>query len=119
MLRNTSHSKRSTALSFWNPESSALDMSRERADHIQRRASNSPKRFPQTADCFEWPHVLLRCAELVFTTKEYMRQVIKIKPDWLIEIAPHFYKAKELADELGKKMPKGRGMGKRHHNDTA
>ena len=26
--------------------------------------------------------------ELVFTSKEYMRQVIVIKPDWLLEIAP-------------------------------
>ena len=34
--------------------------------------------------------------ELVFTTKEYMRNVIEIKPEWLAEIAPHFYKAKEL-----------------------
>ena len=46
--------------------------------------------------------------ELVFTTKEYMRQVIEIKPEWLIEIAPHFYKKKEIeADAV--KMPKGRG----------
>jgi len=29
--------------------------------------------------------------ELVFTTKEYMRQVSEIKPEWLIEIAPHYY----------------------------
>lgn len=70
--------------------------------------------------------------ELVFTTKEYMRQarfargalalpspaatltkrgecqVIEIKPDWLVEIAPHYYKKKELeADAI--KMPKGAG----------
>jgi hypothetical protein len=29
--------------------------------------------------------------ELVFTSKEYMRQVLEIKPEWLIEIAPHYY----------------------------
>lgn len=34
--------------------------------------------------------------ELVFTTKEYMRQVIEIKPEWLAEIAPHYYKKKDL-----------------------
>ena len=68
--------------------------------------------------------------ELVFTTKEYMRNVIEIKPEWLAEIAPHFYKgssvvwlwrsrlrvltfpsasaAKELESETAK-MPKGVG----------
>lgn len=47
--------------------------------------------------------------ELVFTTKEYMRGVIEIDPDWLMELAPHFFKDKEfeeLAKESNKKMPK-------------
>lgn len=30
--------------------------------------------------------------ELVFTTKEFMRQVMTIEPEWLHEIAPHIYK---------------------------
>ena len=30
--------------------------------------------------------------ELVYTTKEYMRSVIDINPEWLLEIAPHYYK---------------------------
>jgi pre-mRNA-splicing factor ATP-dependent RNA helicase DHX16 len=30
--------------------------------------------------------------ELVFTTKEFMRSVFEIQPDWLLEIAPHYYK---------------------------
>jgi pre-mRNA-splicing factor ATP-dependent RNA helicase DHX16 len=51
--------------------------------------------------------------ELVFTTKEYMRQVIEIKPEWLTEIAPHYYKKKEVegADGPGglAKMPRGQG----------
>lgn len=34
--------------------------------------------------------------ELVLTTKEYMRVVSEIKPDWLVEIAPHFYSKKVL-----------------------
>merc|ERR1711879_664286 len=29
--------------------------------------------------------------ELILTTKEYMRTVSEIKPEWLIEIAPHMY----------------------------
>ena len=30
--------------------------------------------------------------ELVFTTKEFMRSIVEIKPEWLTEIAPHYYK---------------------------
>eukprot|EP00966_Prymnesium_polylepis_P063503 1473110-Prymnesium_polylepis.1 len=44
--------------------------------------------------------------ELVFTTKEFMRQICEIKPDWLVEIAPHYYKKKDIADDSGKKLPK-------------
>lgn len=47
--------------------------------------------------------------ELVFTTKEYMRQVIEVENSWLLEVAPHYYKSKELADASGKKMPKQTG----------
>ena len=55
--------------------------------------------------------------ELVFTSKEYMRQVIIIKPQWLVEIAPHYYKSKELEDATTKKLPKGRGKAVRHEHD--
>ena len=47
--------------------------------------------------------------ELVFTTKEYMRQVIEITPSWLMDIAPHFYKQSEISDGAAGKMPKGVG----------
>ncbi|CAN6655353.1 pre-mRNA-splicing factor ATP-dependent RNA helicase-like protein Prp2p [Trichomonascus vanleenenianus] len=45
--------------------------------------------------------------ELVLTSKEFMRNCMTLKPDWLIEVAPHFYNQKKL-DEFGtdKKMPK-------------
>jgi pre-mRNA-splicing factor ATP-dependent RNA helicase DHX16 len=46
--------------------------------------------------------------ELAFTTKEYMRQVAPIQPEWLIEIAPHFYQESEVEDNRNKKMPKSR-----------
>ncbi|XP_021741932.1 pre-mRNA-splicing factor ATP-dependent RNA helicase DEAH1-like [Chenopodium quinoa] len=48
--------------------------------------------------------------ELVLTTKEYMRQVTELKPEWLIEIAPHFYKKKDVEDSDTKKMPQGKGL---------
>eukprot|EP00405_Crypthecodinium_cohnii_P043093 CAMPEP_0206560412 /NCGR_PEP_ID=MMETSP0325_2-20121206/20997_1 /ASSEMBLY_ACC=CAM_ASM_000347 /TAXON_ID=2866 /ORGANISM="Crypthecodinium cohnii, Strain Seligo" /LENGTH=1039 /DNA_ID=CAMNT_0054062145 /DNA_START=73 /DNA_END=3188 /DNA_ORIENTATION=+ len=45
--------------------------------------------------------------ELVLTTKEYMRQLIDVKPEWLLEVAPHFYQSKDL--DFKGKMPKGQG----------
>ncbi|XP_014235781.1 putative pre-mRNA-splicing factor ATP-dependent RNA helicase DHX16 [Trichogramma pretiosum] len=44
--------------------------------------------------------------ELVFTTKEFMRQVTEIESKWLLEVAPHYYKPKELEDSTNKKVPK-------------
>lgn len=46
--------------------------------------------------------------ELALTTKEYMRTCIEVKPEWLLEVAPHFYQSKDL-DGFKGKMPKGRG----------
>ncbi|XP_041649434.1 pre-mRNA-splicing factor ATP-dependent RNA helicase DHX16 [Cheilinus undulatus] len=50
--------------------------------------------------------------ELVFTTKEFMRQVIEIESSWLLEVAPHYYKSKELEDSSSKKMPRTQGKTK-------
>lgn len=47
--------------------------------------------------------------ELVFTTKEFMRQVTEIESKWLREVAPHYYQEKELEDNLSKKFPKKTG----------
>ncbi|ESO01536.1 hypothetical protein HELRODRAFT_174494 [Helobdella robusta] len=43
---------------------------------------------------------------------EFMRQVIAIENAWLLEIAPHYYKEKNLVDGLQKKMPKQMGKSK-------
>jgi len=48
---------------------------------------------------------LLTCAEHV----PVCLQVIEIENGWLLEVAPHYYKAKELEDGAGKKMPKNTG----------
>ncbi|EUB62072.1 putative pre-mRNA-splicing factor ATP-dependent RNA helicase mog-4 [Echinococcus granulosus] len=47
--------------------------------------------------------------ELVFTTREFMRQVTEIEPRWLTEVAPHYYKSTEI-EEATRKMPKNRGI---------
>lgn len=49
--------------------------------------------------------------ELVMTSKSYMRQIMEIKPAWLLEVAPHYYKPADL-EQLAKgerKMPKAIG----------
>jgi pre-mRNA-splicing factor ATP-dependent RNA helicase DHX16 len=49
--------------------------------------------------------------ELVLTSKEYMRQVIVLDPKWLLEIAPHYYKPKDVADDAKNKMPNQKAQG--------
>ena len=50
--------------------------------------------------------------ELVLTSKEYMRSNMPLQPEWLTEVAPHFYKKKDLESlGLDRKMPKGQGVG--------
>lgn len=50
--------------------------------------------------------------ELVLTSKEYMRSVMPLKPEWLMEVAPHYYNKKSL-ESLGveRKVPRGEGKG--------
>ncbi|KAH0586102.1 hypothetical protein H2248_007373 [Termitomyces sp. 'cryptogamus'] len=51
--------------------------------------------------------------ELVMTTKSYMRQVMEIKPAWLLEVAPHYFKPADL-EQLAtgdKKMPNAKAAG--------
>ena len=38
-----------------------------------------------------------------------MRQIVEIKPEWLCEIAPHYYKKNDVEDDVGKKLPKMMG----------
>lgn len=33
-------------------------------------------------------------------------QIIEIENKWLLEVAPHYYKKKEVEDATGKKMPR-------------
>uniref|UniRef100_A0A915EVT8 Uncharacterized protein n=1 Tax=Ditylenchus dipsaci TaxID=166011 RepID=A0A915EVT8_9BILA len=47
--------------------------------------------------------------ELVFTSKEFMREVIEIDSKWIAELAPHYFKANELEDTINKKLPKHTG----------
>lgn len=49
--------------------------------------------------------------ELVMTSKSYLRQVMEIKPSWLLEVAPHYFKPADL-EQLStgeKQMPRTAG----------
>jgi pre-mRNA-splicing factor ATP-dependent RNA helicase DHX16 len=46
--------------------------------------------------------------ETVLTTKEYMRSIIEVKPEWLHEVAPDFYKPEDVGLGVHKGMPKQR-----------
>ena len=43
--------------------------------------------------------------ELVMTTKEYMREVLKIEPRWLLEVAPKYFKQVD-PHEISKRQQK-------------
>ncbi|KAJ7699374.1 P-loop containing nucleoside triphosphate hydrolase protein [Mycena rosella] len=50
--------------------------------------------------------------ELVVTSKSYMRQLMEIKPVWLLEVAPHYFQPEDIdrVDERRKKIPKVVGL---------
>ena len=82
---------------------------------LQKNRSYTTLKHPQTVHIHPssgLAQVLTRWIvyhELVLTTKEYMRQVSEIKPEWLIDAAPHFYQLKDVEDTGSKKMPRGQG----------
>ncbi|PNS16101.1 Pre-mRNA-splicing factor ATP-dependent RNA helicase-like protein cdc28 [Sphaceloma murrayae] len=49
--------------------------------------------------------------ELVLTSREFMRSVMPIKPEWLNELAPHYY-SEEAVEKLGVDRARPKGVGK-------
>ncbi|WFD33210.1 RNA helicase [Malassezia cuniculi] len=50
--------------------------------------------------------------ELVETSKNFMRQVMEIRSDWLIDVARHYFTREDVNDSIKeKRMQRGRGMG--------
>ncbi|KAL6537354.1 Pre-mRNA-splicing factor ATP-dependent RNA helicase DEAH1 [Orobanche minor] len=82
---------------------------------LQKNGSYRTVKYPQTVHLHPssgLAQVLPRWViyhELVLTTKEYIRQMTELKPEWLLEIAPHFYREKDVEDMGSKKMPRGKG----------
>merc|ERR1719359_280410 len=75
---------------------------------LNKNGSYSTLKHPHTVEIhpqsslFQTTPKLVCYHELVLTTKEYMRQVIEVKPEWLLEVAPHFYQSKDF-EALAKK----------------
>ena len=44
--------------------------------------------------------------ELALTTKPLMRTVSAVKPEWLLDLAPHYYTKEEIDDKSARKLPK-------------
>lgn len=47
--------------------------------------------------------------ELVKTSKEFMRTCIEVEPQWLTELAPHYYQLQDVADTSKHKKAKAIG----------
>eukprot|EP00397_Hematodinium_sp_SG-2012_P002159 GEMP01002165.1.p1 GENE.GEMP01002165.1~~GEMP01002165.1.p1 ORF type:complete len:998 (+),score=251.80 GEMP01002165.1:125-3118(+) len=77
---------------------------------LSKTGSYTTVKYPHTVEIhplssmFEVKPKLACYHELVLTTKEYMRTIIEVKPEWLLEVAPHYYQQKDL--NLESKMPK-------------
>lgn len=67
---------------------------------------------PQTVDIhpqsslFDQEPKCVVYTDLVMTTKQYMRQVAQIRPEWLTQLAPHYYSSDHPALKGSKKLPK-------------
>ncbi|UPQ99353.1 P-loop-containing nucleoside triphosphate hydrolase [Chloropicon primus] len=88
---------RSDAQAFENIKKSITSGYFYHTAQLQRNGSYKTVKNPQTVHIH--PSSGLRESlprwvvyhELVLTSKEYMRNVTEIRPDWLVEIAPHYY----------------------------
>ena len=52
----------------------------------------------------------------VVCTQCFLFKVIEIDSKWLLEVAPHYYKEKEIEDSSTKKMPKKIGLVRSNFN---
>lgn len=66
----------------------------------------------------ELPPRWLLYHELVFTSAEFMRNVLVIQPQWLVEIAPHYYNSADVKEAAAKKkMPNAKAASKARVDD--
>lgn len=96
--------------------SNSATLSRDGQHYTIRRNNMSVRIHPSSvliaqADATKRPRVVM-FHELVVTSGEWMRGVAPIEGDWLLEVAPHFYKAAEVEkmERHKKKVPKAVGL---------
>ncbi|KAF1743190.1 hypothetical protein MXB_2408, partial [Myxobolus squamalis] len=65
-----------------------------------------------TSSLFDFSPKWVVYHELVLTTHD---KVSEIESEWLLEVAPHYYKEKDLEDTRNKKIPKGKGLASMIH----
>ncbi|GIX62581.1 pre-mRNA-processing protein 8, putative [Babesia caballi] len=75
-------------------------------------ASYRTLKYPQNVDIhpqsalFDQEPKCVVYTDLVMTTRQYMRQVAQIRPEWLTQLAPHYYSDDHPALQGSKKVPK-------------
>lgn len=67
-----------------------------------------PSSVLMATDGGELPPKVILYYELVETSKQYMRNCMPIKAEWLHEAAPHFHKKKDIEELEDRKKPKSR-----------
>jgi pre-mRNA-splicing factor ATP-dependent RNA helicase DHX16 len=68
---------------------------------MKNQEDNDTSSFQQEQRLVHHPYLLFH--ELTFTTKEYIRSLLPINGEWLLELAPHYYAPSDILDEkIGK-----------------
>ena len=72
---------------------------------LQKTGDYRTLKNPHTVHCHpssslsEEPPEWVIYHELVLTSKEFIRDLVVIDPKWLLELAPHYYREKDLIEE--------------------
>lgn len=61
---------------------------------------------------------IIHLSKATIMNEKFPFKVIEIDNSWLLEVAPHYYKQKELEDTSKRKMPKGAGKSREEMTRT-
>lgn len=90
-------------------------------DHYRLAKNPNNVAYIHPSSCYfglegEKPPIWIVYYELILTSKEYLRQVMQIKPEWLSQVAPHYFSSKEIAALNGGAAAIPSGQHKKHLN---
>lgn len=63
-------------------------------------------------------YCIVHVCKAIIRNEKFTLKVIEIDNSWLLEVAPHYYKQKELEDTSKRKMPKGAGKSREEMTRT-